>query len=106
MADSGNGGATGDTLAQVKAMLNNSSLLKKTKTAPPWKHEEPEQLVLWLDDLDAIFETANITNNWVKIQKVLEWIEYATKNEMSGLESAKKSHLEANWEEFKKKLTA
>uniref|UniRef100_A0A0W0F056 Uncharacterized protein n=1 Tax=Moniliophthora roreri TaxID=221103 RepID=A0A0W0F056_MONRR len=49
---------------------------------------------------------ANITNNWVKIQKVLEWMEYATKNEMSRLELVKKSHLEANWEEFKKELTA
>uniref|UniRef100_A0A0W0G186 Uncharacterized protein n=1 Tax=Moniliophthora roreri TaxID=221103 RepID=A0A0W0G186_MONRR len=90
MADSGNGGVAGNTMAQVKAMLNNSSLPKKTKTAPSWKHEEPEQLVLWLDDLDAIFETANITNNWVKIQKALEWMEYATKNKMSRLESAKK----------------
>ncbi|ESK80655.1 hypothetical protein Moror_16585 [Moniliophthora roreri MCA 2997] len=106
MADSGNSGIAGNTLAQVKAMLNNSSLPKKTKTAPSWKCEEPEQLVLWLDDLDAIFEMANITNDWVKIQKALEWMEYATKNEMSRLELAKKSHLEANWEEFKKELTA
>ncbi|ESK80617.1 hypothetical protein Moror_9187 [Moniliophthora roreri MCA 2997] len=106
MADSGNGGVAGNTLAQVKAMLNNSSLPKKTKTTPSWKREEPEQLVPWLDDLDAIFETANITNDWVKIQKVLEWMEYATKNEMSRLELVKKSHLEANWEEFKKELTA
>ncbi|ESK81840.1 hypothetical protein Moror_9639 [Moniliophthora roreri MCA 2997] len=105
MADSGNGGITRNTLAQVKAMLNNSSLPKKTKTASLWKCEEPEQLVPWLDDLDAIFETTNITNDWVKIQKALEWMEYATKNEMSRLESAKKSHLEANWEEFKKELT-
>uniref|UniRef100_A0A0W0GA49 Uncharacterized protein n=1 Tax=Moniliophthora roreri TaxID=221103 RepID=A0A0W0GA49_MONRR len=39
MANSGNGGIAGNTMAQVKAMLNNSSLLKKTKTTPSWKNQ-------------------------------------------------------------------
>ncbi|EEB89579.1 hypothetical protein MPER_12304, partial [Moniliophthora perniciosa FA553] len=98
--------STDAALAAIKAQLTSSNLPKKTKTAPSWNKEEPEALVPWLHDLDAIFESANTTNDWVKIQKALEWMDYATKVEMARLEAAKGTHTTASWEKFKKELTA